>query len=107
MILNLQESLEWLKSCTRTRGDDPVTGTVETGIKVLYPHTRGWSWENLNLLQLKKVVPAHAGMILANIWLIKFFCRCTRTRGDDPEHLQMQLKIQKLYPHTRGWSLDY
>ena len=95
-----------IKPCryTRTRGDDPECWLYNVVLCKLYPHTRGWSWSEYFGADILSVIPAHAGMILS--WWAKHYqtTRYTRTRGDDPLPKRKQSWVNKLYPHTRGWS---
>ena len=91
-------------SFSRTRGGDPISnGHSINGIK-FFPHTRGWSRECQRLVHVDTVFPAHAGVILDTVKSWVFDKRFSRTRGGDPEKLNVAMLDDSFFPHTRGWS---
>ena len=104
MILLLTRQVPKDVRYTRTRGDDPAWPRLIPASLTLYPHTRGWSQNEISKACKLLVIPAHAGMILHFIFHLVNTFRYTRTRGDDPIKEYEFVATLELYPHTRGWS---
>ena len=92
---------------TRTCGGDPSTANQIHKLTAYYPHMRGWSracgWTNSNLM----VLPAHAGVILADAIYKLPSVGITRTCGGDPLNTLIVNLNGRYYPHMRGWSCLY
>ncbi len=89
----------------RTRGDGPHRGSVPPARARLPPHTRGWTQVLMDRIGYAVASPAHAGMD-----------RCPgrdpghrrgfpRTRGDGPILVCSSQALERLPPHTRGWTV--
>ena len=89
---------------TRTCGGDPACWEPIITLSKYYPHMRGWSSLYCYQTDFKRVLPAHAGVILSQRW-VKTDNKCiTRTCGGDPTIYERPLFAVKYYPHMRGWS---
>ena len=104
MILKVSNDECTWGDITRTCGDDPKLSNGK-GIKpTYYPHMRGWSSQKILQILKRRILPAHAGMILERSTDTIEKVHITRTCGDDPERCRYACAFKQYYPHMRGWS---
>ena len=89
----------------RTRGDGPVTTSVNVDRGGASPHTRGWTPSVARRQRARPGFPAHAGMDPAPGWPRGRTPRLPRTRGDGPDGFALRADEVAASPHTRGWTL--
>ena len=89
---------------TRMSGDDPVKNMAVSWHMKFYPHERGWSFYFVDKSYKPLVLPAWAGMILANLFRTLETKSFTRMSGDDPAETADPIADIRFYPHERGWS---
>ena len=88
----------------RTRGDGPFRppeGLLKTAVS---PHTRGWTLPDTSDVHCPVGFPAHAGMDPGRTAEDDGARRFPRTRGDGPEAAIGRRALEKVSPHTRGWT---
>ena len=88
----------------RTRGDGPCPARPRGRRDAVSPHTRGWTPHRAMAGVRPHGFPAHAGMdpIVPKSPCCR--CRFPRTRGDGPVPDLVDLDIEMVSPHTRGWT---
>ena len=86
----------------RTRGDVPLPRRAPLYKFVLPPHTRGCTGHRRRPRHPLAASPAHAGMYLCLIFLVRLLFGFPRTRGDVPSREQWNSPRCLLPPHTRG-----
>ena len=104
-VIPEKKKLQKSTNCiTRTCGGDPDKAFASDFGSPYYPHMRGWSQVELFQTLAIFVLPAHAGVILAEQQEILKANRITRTCGGDPETIPAANAQTEYYPHMRGWS---
>ena len=88
----------------RTRGDGPPTVLASASAWKVSPHTRGWTLAALHLDALGVGFPAHAGMDPSSRPPRRSGSRFPRTRGDGPRSDTVADWLDRVSPHTRGWT---
>ncbi len=88
----------------RPRGDGPVPGALDGPGTPSPPPTRGWTQSDVAGAGAGGVAPAHAGMDLSQLWILRpDMCR-PRPRGDGPYDITSQDAAEMSPPPTRGWT---
>ena len=87
-----------------TSGDDPSLSEFIEFSKQLSLHKRGWSFKEVALSKIVKVIPAQAGMIPVVLAPVITSTSYPCTSGDDPITSYNSLSFFPLSLHKRGWS---
>ena len=89
----------------RTRGDGPRRRAPGHDSKMVSPHTRGWTLRVASVSESRSGFPAHAGMDPTAACSTPPAIRFPRTRGDGPAPPCAACSVERVSPHTRGWTL--
>ena len=106
MILQFSKIPAKVANITRTCGDDPKQIQRFFKTSAYYPHMRGWSSQKILQILKRRILPAHAGMILERSTDTIEKVHITRTCGDDPVTCAPCVCLDRYYPHMRGWSCN-
>ena len=92
------------RSAPRARGDGPLPHGGEDRSGKCSPRTRGWSPAPPAHGQLRRVLPAHAGMVPRPLPACCALRCAPRARGDGPAGRGPTSVPSSCSPRTRGWS---
>ncbi len=126
VILPWRSFIRYRWTFSRTCGGDPGSLKLYTLKRHFFPHMRGWSIEQILLVRLKILFPAHAGVIHYQVILLNLLDTFSRTCGGDPSDRPSTLasnsfsrtcggdpkisyrEAQQIlfFPHMRGWSIE-
>ena len=88
----------------RTRGDGPVGREMQSAMRRVSPHTRGWTLIEHPRPTRMPGFPAHAGMDPGPGDAARGSGGFPRTRGDGPGPARTSTRKPRVSPHTRGWT---